>query len=103
MSKLIERGSWPPASSTVDRPVDHGEARGPESWRGVEIDAQTNERGEWIAFVAGDEVDGHERSRADAIRRARSSVNRRLGKVETRRSVVGDGDGWVEAMREAIR
>lgn len=76
-------------------------------YRGHQIDADTNTDGAWIALVDGDEKGRPQRSRDDALREARASVNRSLGQTEPRADrgedqVLVDDEFW-RAMREAIR
>lgn len=79
----------------------------PIDYRGHTIDADTNTDGAWIALVDGDERGRPQRSRDEALREARTSVNRSLGQTEPRSTtgehqVLVDDDFW-RAMREAVR
>lgn len=76
-------------------------------YRGHQIDADTNTDGAWIALVDGDEKGRPQRSRDDALREARASVNRSLGQTEPKPAATAgaelvDDDFW-RSMREAIR
>lgn len=60
----------------------------PETYRGRTIDADTNSDGAWVAIVDGNETKAKpQRSRTDAMRSARGSVNRSLGKLGEKKEV----------------
>lgn len=65
----------------------------PETYRGRTIDADTNSDGAWVAIVDGNETKAQpQRSRVDAMRSARSSVNRSLGKLGEKKEPPSSGE-----------
>jgi hypothetical protein len=81
------------------------EATGPTKYRGFTLDADTNARGEWIGMIDGDEITaGPQRSKREALREARKSVNRKLGKSEPKvRRTVETDEGYFDRLRDEIR